>query len=73
MANEAIRQAAKGAGLKLWEVAEIVGVTDSTFSKMLRRELTEERQQAILAEIKHLAAEKEAAHGSNAEARDLRG
>lgn len=66
MANEIIRQATKDAGLKLWEVAETVGVTDSTFSKMLRREFPEAKQQAILAEIKRLAAEKkEAAHGSN--------
>lgn len=63
MANETIRKAAKDAGLKLWEVAEIVGVTDSTLSKMLRRELAEERQRTILAGIKCLAAEKEAARG----------
>ena len=63
MANEKIKQAAKEAGVKLWEVAEIVGVTDSTFSKKLRRELAEELQQTILAEIKRLAAEKEAANG----------
>ena len=64
MANELIRQAAKYAGVKLWEVADIVGVTDSTFSKMLRREFPEAKQQAILAEIKRLADEKgRSAHG----------
>ena len=65
MANEIIRQATKDAGLKLWEVAETVGVTDSTFSKMLRREFPEAKQQAILASIARLAAEKrEVAHGN---------
>lgn len=65
MENEIIRQATKDAGLKLWEVAETVGVTDSTFSKMLRREFPEAKQQAILASIARRAAEKrEAAHGN---------
>ena len=40
-ANMDIRRAAASAGFYLWEVAAEVGVTDSTFSRKLRRELPE--------------------------------
>lgn len=40
MANEDIRRAAQNNGVKLWEIAEQFGVTDTTFSKKLRHEFT---------------------------------
>lgn len=52
MANEVIKTAAKNAGVKLWEVADTLGVSDCTFSRQLRKEVTEERKQAILSAIK---------------------
>lgn len=55
MANEAIRQAAKENGLRLWEVAEILGVTDSTFSRKLRHELPSEQKQHIVDAIESAA------------------
>ena len=60
MANEVIREAAKKAGVKLWEVAECCGIGDSTFSRQLRRELPSDRQKEILEMIQKIAAEKEA-------------
>lgn len=55
MSNERIREAAKQKGLKLWQVADRMGMTDGNFSRMLRKELPEERQREILALIDELA------------------
>lgn len=38
-ANLDIRAKAKGAGVKLWEIADKLGITDSHFSRKLRHEL----------------------------------
>lgn len=47
-ANEDIRSRAKEAGIKLWEVAEYLRVADSTFSRQLRRELSNDKKQHIM-------------------------
>lgn len=54
MRNEGIRQAASEAGVKLWQIAEGLGITDATFSRRLRRELPQEEKQKILKIIEHL-------------------
>lgn len=61
MKNEKIRMAAKDAGVKLWQIAERVGLTDSNFSRKLRRELPDEECERILRLIDELAAEREGA------------
>ena len=58
VANQQIREAAKSAGVKLWEVAAKVGVTDSNFSRKLRQELSQAETARILSIISNLAAEK---------------
>lgn len=58
VANQQIREAAKSAGVKLWEIAAKVGITDSNFSRKLRRELSQAETARILAIISNLAAEK---------------
>lgn len=58
MENMEIRREAARNGLKLWEVAEVCGVTDSTFSRKLRRELPSEQRDHILSMIRKLAAHK---------------
>lgn len=58
MANEAIREKAKESGVRLWEIAERIGVADSTFFRQMRRELPEARQQLILRAIDELAESK---------------
>jgi len=58
MCNLEIREAAKKKGVKLWEIAYALGVTDSTFSRKLRRELPEKERTRILAEIDRLAGVK---------------
>lgn len=55
--NDRIRSAAKAAGVKLWQVAEAVGLSDGNFSRKLRHELPEEEQGRILGIIEELAKE----------------
>ena len=57
MKNEDIRLAAKTAGVKLWQVAEVVGVNDGNFSRKLRHELPEDEKQKILEIIDRLSKE----------------
>jgi predicted XRE-type DNA-binding protein len=57
MKNEDIRQVAKTAGVKLWQVAEVVGVNDGNFSRKLRHELPEDEKQKILEIIDRLSKE----------------
>ena len=57
MKNKDIRQAAKTAGVKLWQVAEVVGVNDGNFSRKLRHELLEAEKQKILEIIDRLSKE----------------
>lgn len=53
--NQEIRQAIKAAGLKQWQVAKQCGVTEYTFIRWLRDELTEERRKAIFSAIEALS------------------
>lgn len=52
--NLEIRNATKEAGLKLWQVADAYGMTESSFSRFLRKELPPDIQSAILEIIHHL-------------------
>lgn len=65
-ANMEIRNAAKGSGIRLWEVAEAIGITDGTFSRKMRRELPEADQRKILCVVADLAQRKEAEAHENA-------
>lgn len=56
--NQEVRNAAKNAGVCLWEVAQRYGVNDGNFSRKLRRELPEGEKKRILAIIDEIAAEK---------------
>ena len=57
MNNKEIRNAAGGHGLKLWQVAEAIGMNESAFSRKLRKELPQEEKEKILAVIEELAKE----------------
>lgn len=52
--NLDIRRAAAGAGVKLWQVAEALGIADCSLSRKLRRELPQEEKARILAIIQGL-------------------
>lgn len=57
MSNQDIRRTAAGAGVKLWQVAEALGIADCSLSRKLRRELPTEEKEKILSIIKELAQE----------------
>lgn len=52
--NLDIRSAAAGAGIKLWEVAAAMGMYDSNFSRMLRKELSKEEKTRLFKVIREL-------------------
>ena len=57
LANNEIRTAAKRSGVRLWQIAERIGINDGNFSRKLRRELPADEQERILNIIDKLAAE----------------
>lgn len=57
MRNNDIRQAAAASGVHLWQIAEALGIADTAFSKLLRRELPPEKKQEILAAIDKIASQ----------------
>ena len=52
-----IKDYAKKCGVKLWQVAEAMGMQDSNFSKLLRHPLTQEQEFKICCVIDKLAME----------------
>lgn len=60
-ANMKIREKARSSGVRLWQIADALGMQESLFSKKLRKELTEEEQEKILAIVDRLAQEKQEA------------
>ena len=57
MCNKDVREAAKKAGIYLWQVAAACGVNDGNFSRKLRKELPEAEKQRILGAIERIAKE----------------
>ena len=57
MTNREVRLTAAGAGVRLWQIAEVLGIADYTLSRRLRRELPAEEKQKILEIIEDLAQE----------------
>ena len=55
-ANIEIREKAKESGVKLWMVAEALGMADSAFSRKLRHELAANEREQVLSVIEQLAA-----------------
>lgn len=54
MENLILRDAAKAKGVKLWQIAERVGIAEATFSRKLRHDLPVQEQQKILSIIDEL-------------------
>lgn len=54
MKNTDIRKEAANQGVKLWQIADKLGITDSYFSKKLRKELPQEEKKIrlIITELK---------------------
>lgn len=56
-ANQAIREEIRKAGLKQYEVAEALSISEFTLVRWLRHELDETRKQAVCAAVQHLKGE----------------
>lgn len=56
LANADIRSTAKTKGVRLWEIAEFLKVSDPTMTRMLRRELPNEEKQRFLSIIEEIAS-----------------
>lgn len=55
--NQDIKLRAAGAGVRLWQIAEKLGIADSSLSRKLRKELSENEKQKIFGIIDELAGE----------------
>lgn len=55
--NMEIREKARVRGVRLWQIADALGMQESQFSKKLRKELAEDEQSKILDIIDDLAKE----------------
>ena len=58
MRNEAIKAALKQNSVYQWEVAELLGIPETTFSRKLRHELPEADKVLILEAVEKIAAER---------------
>lgn len=54
MNGSEVKEKINAAGLKLWQVAYAYGVTDSHFSRLLRKDFTDEQTNKILSIIEEL-------------------
>ena len=59
MKNLEIRTAYMQAGIKQWQLAEALGVSETHFSRKMREELPKEEKEKILETIKRIAGEKQ--------------
>lgn len=57
IANNDIKLTAAGAGIKLWQIAEKLGLRDDSFSRKLRKELPSEEKEKILNIIDELKSQ----------------
>lgn len=57
MTNKDARQKAASAGIKLWQIADALHMTDGNFSRKLRKELPAEIKEQIYSIIRELSGE----------------
>jgi len=55
MSNKDVQINILSSGLMKWQIAEAIGIADTTFSKWLRKELSEDKKTLILAAIEKLS------------------
>ncbi|MBQ7542116.1 MAG: hypothetical protein IJT44_07485 [Clostridia bacterium] len=56
--NKEIRETARAAGVRLWQIADDMGVSEATLIRKLRHELPEAEKQEVLSVI-HRISERE--------------
>lgn len=57
MCNIDVQRAAAGSGVRLWQVADALGIADAQLSRKLRKELPDEEKQKIFEIIRNISAE----------------
>ena len=57
MANEKLREQIKKMGIPHWKIAEKIGISEFTFCRWLRRDLSENLKSKVLQAIKELTEE----------------
>ena len=57
MANETVRNFAKEYGVRMWQIAEAMGVHENTLTRKLRHELPEIEQARIMSIILQISGE----------------
>ena len=57
MTNQDIRRTAAGAGVKLWQIADALGIADCSLSRKLRKELPQEEKDRIFGIIREMSQE----------------
>ena len=57
MSNQDFRRTAAGAGGKLWQIADALGIADCSLSRKLRKELPQEEKEEIFTIIQKLSQE----------------
>ena len=57
MSNVDVRQEAARKGVKLWQIADSLGMTDGNFSRKLRKELSPEMKEKVFSIIREIAGE----------------
>lgn len=55
--NQTVREAAKQNGVKHWQIAEHLGISEPTIMRWLRIPLSPEREKAVLKAIEEIAKE----------------
>lgn len=63
MENIQIRTALLQAGVKQWQLAEALGLSEAHFSRKLRKELPDEEKQKILNAISDIAGKRRISDG----------
>lgn len=57
MSGQEVKAFIKGAGVKLWEVAEALGMSDGNFSRRLRKPFSNEETENIKCIVNELATQ----------------
>ena len=57
MANESLRAELRNKGLMLWQLADLLGISEASVTRMLRHELTPEKAASIMAKVNEEATD----------------
>ena len=60
MNNKEIRTTAKNHGVKMWQIAEALGIQDSALSRRMRHELPDDERKQIIEIIENIAQQRKA-------------